>query len=153
MVIPKHQTPFTVLDIGSVDICGTYRTLLPPTAAYTGLDMEPGRNVDYIPKDPYNWAELADGSFDVIISGQCFEHIEYPWLTMCQIARKLKRDGLVCLIAPSSGHEHRFPVDCYRYYPDGWRALCKWANLTVLEAKYDKVDPDWHDCRVIATKQ
>jgi SAM-dependent methyltransferase len=153
MVVPRYTETFTVLDVGSMDVCGTYKTLLPPHAAYTGLDMAVGKNVDYVAKDPYCWEDLKDNSFDVIISGQCFEHVEFPWLTIKQIEKKLKHGGLVCIIAPSSGHEHRFPVDCYRYYPDGMRALSKWAGLTVLEANYNTNDPEWHDCILIATKQ
>ncbi|MEM1725222.1 MAG: methyltransferase domain-containing protein, partial [Thermoplasmata archaeon] len=40
-------------------------------------------------KDPYNWIEIEDSSVDVVISGQAFEHIEYPWLTIKEIYRVL----------------------------------------------------------------
>jgi hypothetical protein len=29
------------------------------------------------------------------------------------------------LIAPSKGPEHQFSVDCWRFYPGGYRALAK----------------------------
>ena len=81
------------------------------------------------------WPELQDESFEVIISGQAFEHIEYPWLIIEEMNRVLKKNGLICIVAPSRGPEHKYPVDCWRYYPDGFRALAKWANLEVLDAK------------------
>ncbi len=126
-----------ILDVGSYGVNGTYKEIFSDSEKYlyTGLDVNPGPNVDYAPADPYCWPELHDESFDAIISGQAFEHIEYPWLIMEEINRVLKKNGLACIIAPSRGPEHKYPVDCWRYYPDGFRALAKWVNLEVLEAK------------------
>ena len=39
--------------------------------------MAPGKNVQLVPVDPYYWKEVAPGSFDVVISGQAFEHAEF----------------------------------------------------------------------------
>jgi GT2 family glycosyltransferase/SAM-dependent methyltransferase/Tfp pilus assembly protein PilF len=127
----------TILDVGSHGINGTYKEIFFDSVkyVYTGLDVNPGSNVDYVPSDPYDWPELQDESFDVIISGQAFEHIEYPWLIIEEMNRVLKKNGLICIVAPSRGPEHKYPVDCWRYYPDGFRALAKWANLEVLDAQ------------------
>jgi len=151
-----------ILEVGSMQVenDASYRPLfIFPGAEYIGLDVASGPNVDVVPQDPYDWSELADTSFDVVISGQALEHIEFPWLTFEQIARKLKSGGLACLIAPSRGPEHRFPVDCYRYYPDGMRSLARWSGLTVLEAGYLNGDcrfhdgsHQWGDCHCILTK-
>ncbi len=131
------QEKLTVLDVGSHGVNGTYKEIFIDSVkyVYTGLDVNPGPNVDYVPSDPYDWPELQDESFDVIISGQAFEHIEYPWLIIKEMNRVLKTNGLMCIVAPSRGPEHKYPVDCWRYYPDGFRALAKWANLEVLDAK------------------
>jgi SAM-dependent methyltransferase len=71
----------------------------------------------------------------VVISGQALEHIEFFWLTMLEISRILKPGGLCCLIAPSAGPEHRFPVDCWRFYRDGMAALGKWAGFEILASE------------------
>jgi GT2 family glycosyltransferase/2-polyprenyl-3-methyl-5-hydroxy-6-metoxy-1,4-benzoquinol methylase len=138
-LVEKHFSGnrVSVLDVGSYGVNGTYRDIFSDDTMfeYRGLDLQPGPNVDYVPKDPYAWEELEPECFDVIISGQAFEHIEFPWLIMEEITRILKKNGLACLIAPSRGPEHKYPVDCYRYYPDGFQALAKWAGLQVLEAK------------------
>jgi SAM-dependent methyltransferase len=124
-----------VLDVGSMDVNGSYRPLFDDRFwTYTGLDIEQGQGVDIAMRSPYKWEGLRSRSFDVVISGQAFEHIEFPWVTILQVARVLKVDGLLCLIVPSSGSEHRYPVDCWRYYPDGVRALAAWADLEVLSA-------------------
>lgn len=131
------QEKIKLLDVGSYGVNGTYKEIFsdPEKYLYTGLDVNPGPNVDYVPSDPYCWPELQDGSFDVIVSGQAFEHIEYPWRIIEEMNRVLKINGLICIVAPSRGPEHKYPVDCWRYYPDGFRALAKWAHLQVLDAK------------------
>jgi O-antigen biosynthesis protein len=132
---PKEK--IKILDVGSYGVNGTYKEIFSNSEKYlyTGLDVNPGPNVDYVAVDPYCWPELHDESFEVIVSGQAFEHIEYPWLIIEEMNRVLKKNGLVCIVAPSRGPEHKYPVDCWRYYPDGFRALAKWVNLEVLEAK------------------
>lgn len=66
-------------------------------------------------------------------------------------------NGRLCLIAPSSGPEHRYPVDCWRFYPDGLRALARYAGLEPIEcyaqwddATHPERDPQWQDCVLVA---
>lgn len=68
-----------VLDVGSYDQTYSYRNLFQgKDVEYTGLDICEGPNVDVVMDHPYSWSSLEDESFDYIISGQAFEHIEYP---------------------------------------------------------------------------
>jgi hypothetical protein len=41
---------------------------------------------------------------------------------MCRVVRP---GGLIFLLAPSRGSEYRYPIHCWRLYPDGFRALAK----------------------------
>ncbi|MBN2427407.1 MAG: methyltransferase domain-containing protein [Deltaproteobacteria bacterium] len=156
----KKDDPFRVADIGSQDVNGCYRPLFNfPSWQYVGVDLIPGRNVDVVLKKQYAWDELEKESFDVVVSGQAFEHIEFFWITILEIRRIMKPGGLCCLIAPSSGPEHRYPMDCWRFYPDGLRALAKYAGLTVLEVyaqwdaeEYPEMDIQWQDCVLIAQR-
>jgi len=143
-----------VLDIGSCDVAGgTYRQFFEPARFdYVGLDMAPGPNVDIVPKHPYFWKEISAGSFDIVISGQAFEHMEYFWLTAAEMARVLKPDGLMCVIAPRGFARHRYPVDCYRFDADGMVAIARWCNLRPLHVSTDMAPcgagSEWHieDC-------
>lgn len=158
----QNKESIKVLDIGSYDVNGTYRQILTnPRYEYTGMDMAAGPNVDIVPKDIYHWDEIADETYDLVLSGQVFEHIEYPWLTIREIARVLKPSGLCILIAPSSGMEHKAPKDCYRYYADGFAALASWADLKVWHTsvggvpKTEQLDDwldDWNDGCLVAQK-
>lgn len=132
----------TVLDVGSYDVNGTYKEWFPEEKyKYCGLDMSPGPNVDICPKNPYDWAEIGDNTFDTVISGQAFEHIEFFWITMAEIARVVRPGGIVCIIAPRGFDEHRYPVDCYRFLPDGMVALARYAGLLPLHASMNLAPP------------
>jgi SAM-dependent methyltransferase len=135
-----------VLDVGSMLAEPgqmTYKTIADELGwKYVGLDMAPGYNVDVVATDPYKFPIESD-SFDVVISGQTFEHIEFPWLTIKEIARVMRPGGIAIITAPGSGPEHRYPKDCWRYYPDGMRALAKWADLTCLHAS-----TPWHEAQI-----
>jgi SAM-dependent methyltransferase len=125
-----------VLDVGSMDVNGSYKRFFETEGwRYTGADLAPGNNVDVVLATPYCWKELSARSQDVVISGQAFEHIEFFWQTMLEIERVLKPGGLACILAPSRGYEHRYPVDCWRFYRDGMTALARFAELELLSAQ------------------
>lgn len=124
-----------ILDIGSQDVNGTYKKLfLDSKYEYTGVDMCPGKNVDLVLSNIYEWKEIESESIDAVICGQVFEHVEYIWNTILEITRVMKENGYCCIIAPATFQEHRYPVDCWRFYSDGFKALAKFAGLQVLEA-------------------
>lgn len=157
----RQDQELVIYDLGSQSVNGSYRALFNNKKwKYFGLDLELGENVDIILNDLYDW-NFEDASVDVLISGQAFEHIEFFWLTMREIARVLKPDGLCCIIAPAGGYEHRFPVDCWRFYPDGFRALAKWSGLKTLKCVTQWEEPQgykednsdiWQDTLFIASK-
>lgn len=128
------NSPLHIYDIGSCDVNGSYRDLFAESSwTYCGVDLNPGKNVDLVIENPYHWREIKSKSADVIVSGQAFEHIEYFWLTMLEVYRVLRPGGFCCLIAPSGGPEHRYPVDCWRFYGDGFAALARFASLNLVE--------------------
>lgn len=142
-----------ILDVGShnvgSDVNNTYRNLFDSsTWEYVGGDIVKGMNVDLVFKMPYDWG-VPNESFDVVVSGQCLEHVEdvKKWVT--QIQKVLKANGLVCIIAPWTYPEHKFPIDCWRILPDGMRFLleeiCEFEILEIF-CKYE-------DCVGIARKK
>ena len=152
-----------VLDIGSYCFSNrpTYRDVFSGNRFnYIGLDMVEGPNVSIAVKTPYKWSEVDDNFCDILISGQAFEHIEFPWLTIVEIARVVKPGGLICIIAPNGLGFHRFPVDCWRYYSDAMVALAKWGGLEILHTSTNLAPKgaspqwygNWQDCMLIARK-
>lgn len=122
-----------VIDIGSQDINGSHRELFNPEQFdYVGLDLVAGKNVDIVPKKVYSWKEIENDSYDVVITSQTFEHIEFFWITFQEMVRILKPKGLMCIVCPRGFALHRFPVDCYRFDADGLFALARYGNLKVM---------------------
>lgn len=130
----------TIADVGSRRVSERsrcYKDLItPPNWTYLGVDIEPGENVDVVMEKEYE-IPLDEESVDVILCGQVFEHVEFFWLTWAEFVRILKPGGLIILIVPSRGYEHKYPVDCWRFYPDGLRALAKLGELDLVEVSTD----------------
>lgn len=147
-----------ILDIGSLDNVGdyNYRDIFDETNwDYVGLDIVEGNNVDLVITDIYNWFEIDDNSYDVIISGQFFEHLKYFWLTFSQIERVLKPGGYICIIVPSSGPKHNENMlDCYRFHESGLIAMAEYVDLDVLHASVDMSEEakPWYDACLVAHK-
>lgn len=146
-----------ILDVGSLDGQDyNYSSIFDEKNwDYYGLDIQAGNNVDIVVTDIYNWFEIEDNSYDVVISGQFFEHLEFFWLTMSQIERVLKPGGYVCIIVPSNGPKHGGDMpNCYRFYEDGLRAMAKYVDLEVLHSSVDtreEANP-WNDACLVAQK-
>ena len=127
-----------VVDLGSQDILGSLRGVCPPNFKYLGVDFEGGKNVDLVLENPYE-IPFEDNSVDIIVCSSVFEHSQFFWKLFLEILRILKPNGLFYLNAPSNGYIHRYPVDCWRFYPDAGLALVDWGiengfNPALLES-------------------
>jgi len=127
------QPQVKVIEIGSQDVNGSLRQVCPQQFGYVGLDFQEARGVDIVLKDPYV-LPLETESVDIVLSSSCFEHSEMFWLVFLEVMRVLKPGGLFYLNAPSSGSFHRYPVDCWRFYPDSGMALVRWAQRNGVRA-------------------
>lgn len=130
----------TVVDIGSYDVNGSLRDHRTSNITnYIGIDFSYGKGVDYVLEDPYQYP-FEDESIDVIVTSSCFEHAEMFWVSFLEALRVLKPNGLLYCNSPSSWMTyHRYPVDCWRFFPDAAKGLETWAkynkyNTMVLES-------------------
>jgi hypothetical protein len=134
----------TIADMGAADVNGSYRAIFNhPKFQYVGFDTAPGPGVERVLEDPYR-VPMPDGSVDIVVSGQMLEHAEFFWLTFQEMMRLVKPDGFLFLIAPSAGGIHRYPVDCYRFYPDAYHALARYGECALVELWHDDRGP-WDD--------
>jgi len=137
----KDNKNLKVLDVGSRVInsrkLGSYRDLF-KNNNYIGIDIVAGENVDIV-TEPYKFP-FKNEEFDIVVSGSTFEHVEWPWVLIKEMARVLKKDGLCCIVVPWNGDIHRFPVDTYRYFPDAMIALARWSGLNILKADRLNID-------------
>ena len=128
----QGETGLKIVEIGSQDVNGSLKSVAPVNNDYIGVDFVEGKGVDIILSDPYV-LPFEDSSIDVILSSSCYEHSEFFWLSFNEALRILKPTGLLYINAPSNGPYHRYPVDCWRFYPDSGVALEKWANRSGYE--------------------
>lgn len=148
--LPQTPAP-VVVEIGSQNVNGSLREVCPKYVRYLGVDFMAGNGVDIILEDPYQ-LPFDDNSVDIVVSSSCFEHAEMFWLLFLEVIRILKPHGVFYLNAPSNGSFHRYPVDCWRFYPDSGRALVNWANRngyqTILLESFisQQMNAVWNDC-------
>ena len=149
----------TIVDVGAQDVWGSLRSVAPPNNKYIGVDFVKAKGVDVVITDPYS-LPFEDESVNVVVSSSCFEHSEFFWLLFNEILRILKPTGLLYINVPSNGSFHRYPVDCWRFYPDSGVALQNWGkrsgyNCALLESfvgiRKNKADV-WNDFVAIFVK-
>jgi SAM-dependent methyltransferase len=152
---------YRILEIGSKQYHKqkSYKDFISSHWEYVGLDLESGPNVDIVPQNSYLWREIETESFDVCISGQTFEHNPYFWITFAEIARVLKPNGIAFIVAPGGGFVHRYPYDCWRFFPDSWLALSHYCGMTLVESFFENnafrtvlKGANWNDSSAIARK-
>jgi SAM-dependent methyltransferase len=140
-IVKKYLDPtkkLNILDVGSLDVHNPVKKLTfgryldkPPLWNYTGLDLVPGRNVDVVSEEPYRYP-FAEGEFDVVVSGSTLEHVFDTHRFIKELAR-ISND-LIIVIAPNTHVEHRYPVDCWRVFPDGMTFLLgEIAELNIID--------------------
>jgi SAM-dependent methyltransferase len=121
----------TVVDIGAQNVNGSLSDVMPPHLRYVGVDFVKAKGVDVVLTDPYK-LPFDDASIDIVVTSSCLEHSEMFWVMFLEILRVLRPNGLLYMNVPSNGDFHRYPVDCWRFYPDSGNALVTWARRNGL---------------------
>ena len=108
MTFPAQFIGKSVLDVGSMDVNGSNRWLF-RDAAYMGIDISPGRNVDRVCKVQ----DLAE-VFDFVISTEVLEHDPEWWVTLDEMCKRVRPGGSLLVTCAGPGRaEHgtrRCPV-------------------------------------------
>lgn len=143
----KHAKAFfapdaRVLEIGPDREPSTYRQIVgAPAERWHTLDFASRSDVPltYRTTDEYTFP-VEDDAYDVVFSAQVIEHVRKIWRWMPEVARVCRPGGYVVTINPVSWHYHESPVDCWRIYPEGMRALSEDAGLEVVLSTWESVE-------------
>jgi SAM-dependent methyltransferase len=153
----ERGTPTKVIEVGSQDVNGSIRQCAPKAFQYIGVDFVAGKGVDVVLDDPYI-LPFPDASVNIVATSSCLEHSEFFWLLYLEMLRILTVDGLLYINVPSNGQFHRWPVDCWRFYPDSSQALVKWARrvgyrCALLESyTTSQLGDQWNDFVAVTIK-
>lgn len=124
--------PQTTLEIGSKDYGNTidFRSLI--GGDYTGVDMDPGKNVDVVQDLTQGIGSLK--TYDLVICCSVLEHTPTPWKLAKTIASLVKPGALLYISVPWIQRYHAYPDDYYRFT---WRGLeSLFPNFTFSEFLY-----------------
>jgi hypothetical protein len=70
------------------------------------------------------------------------EHVKKIWVWLDELKRLAKKGGKIILINPVSWPYHEFPVDCWRIFPDGMKALAEYSQLEVLHSEFESLEAE-----------
>lgn len=113
-----------VLEIGSKDYGNTqpFRALF-KDCEYVGVDLEDGKNVDYVVNLEGDLGPLQGQTFDLIIICSVLEHSPRPWVLAANIQTLLSERGVVYSCHPWVWRYHKYPDDYFRFSPKGIQVL------------------------------
>jgi SAM-dependent methyltransferase len=129
--LPLFAEGMKVLEVGPNGFPSTYQKMISvPNLVWDTLDIDDRSDLTYPKSDAYHFP-ISENQYDVVLSGQVIEHVPHIWRWMAELTRVTKPGGLVITINPVSWPYHEAPIDCWRIYPEGMKALCEDSGLVV----------------------
>jgi SAM-dependent methyltransferase len=139
-IAPRFTPGARVLEIGPDAFPSTFRQLVPQKdITWDTMDIYESPKLTYSKSSPYNFP-IPDNTYDFVFAAQVLEHVEKIWKWMPEVARVAKPGGIVCLINPVSWPYHEAPVDCWRIYPTGMKALCEDSGLDIELCRFESLE-------------
>jgi SAM-dependent methyltransferase len=151
--LPRFNAGMRVLEVGPDGNPSTYRREISAPIIWSTTDLASqvdaggerlwgtgaARDLTLPMRSEYD-IPAPDAAFDIVVSGQVIEHVRKPWIWMKELARVCAPDGVVVTVNPVSWPYHEAPIDCWRIYPEGMRALCEEAGLNVELTRCDSLE-------------
>jgi SAM-dependent methyltransferase len=145
LLFQQHALPFftdglKVLEIGPDAFPSTYQKLVPAkNLTWETLDIFSSPQLTYPGSKVYDFP-IANEQFDIVLSGNVIEHVARIWRWMDELVRITKPGGRIITINPVSWPYHEAPIDCWRIYPEGMKALCEDSGLVVEKSFWGSVE-------------
>jgi SAM-dependent methyltransferase len=129
-----------VLEIGPDGFPSAYRSMVDQGGmTWDTIDVFPDSRLTHLASSEYSFP-IPDGHYDVVVSGQVIEHVRKIWVWMREVSRVCKTGGVVITINPVSWPYHEAPIDCWRAYPEGIKALYEDSSLQVLMSVWESLE-------------
>jgi SAM-dependent methyltransferase len=113
----------SVLEIGShdYDLNGSVRKVFAAAGRYVGIDLVAGPGVDLVGFG--HELDHRDGSYDVVISGECFEHDPHWRETFSNMVRMTRPGGLLAFSCASRGRPEHWTTRTNKALSPGTQAV------------------------------
>ena len=124
-----------IIEIGSLDVNGSFRPIAKrfEPACYVGIDLRPGKGVDVVCKAEEITQWWGKEQFDVAITTNTFEHIEYWKEAISNLKNIVVKGGYIFFEAPSVWPLHEFPHDHWRYSKEDVEAIFEDCEIEQIE--------------------
>lgn len=135
---------FQVLEIGPDKFPSTYcQSVGNSSIQWDTIDLYKSDKLTYRSISEYEFP-IESNQYDIVLSGQVIEHVRKPWVWIKELERVCKKGGLVITVNPVSWVYHEAPIDCWRIYPEGMKAIYEEANLEILLSKWETLENPKH---------
>jgi SAM-dependent methyltransferase len=145
LLFSRYGKPFIgpnsrLLEVGPDSFPSSYQQLVDDrTITWDTLDLYDSEKLTY-PKASEYVFPVPDEAYDVVLTGQVIEHVRKIWLWILELERVCKKGGYVIIINPVSWIFHEWPVDCWRIYPEGMKALLEDTNLRIIDCRFESLE-------------
>ena len=138
--LPCFSGGMKILEIGPDAFPSTYRKMVSaPDLVWETLDISSSPNLTYSGSDLYHFP-VAENEYDIVLSGQVIEHVAHIWRWMAELARVTRPGGCVITVNPVSWPYHKSPIDCWRIYTEGMKALYEDSGLVMEKAFWGSLE-------------
>jgi SAM-dependent methyltransferase len=123
---------YRIADVSPYDVNGNVRHLFHRNRwTYVESDLAAELKIDQIVgPDGLN---IDLDSFDLVISVSNMEHVPKPWEWIKKLSNRLAPGGLIYVNSPNTWPYHGHPIDCWRVWPMGMKALFEEGGIIPLE--------------------
>lgn len=141
---PYFEPGMRVLEVGPRFFPSEFQQALgDPSIGWDTVDIDADPRLTYVTDEPYRFP-IPDALYDVVLAANVLEHVPAVWRWIKELARVCRVGGLVITINPVNWRFHEWPVDCWRAYPEGMRALHDEAHLETLLSRAESTE-GWRD--------
>jgi SAM-dependent methyltransferase len=116
----------SVLEVGSLDVNGSARSVLQPLnpATYVGVDIASGRGVDVVCASEDLVKQFGRESFDVVVSTEMLEHVLDWRRVVSNLKNVMKPGGSLVITTRRIGFPfHGYPYDFWRYEREDFEVM------------------------------
>lgn len=148
LLVEKYVRPLVkgklkILEVGPDKFPTSIEEMMGFDNEWHTLNIFDDERLTYPNSDEYNFA-IPDNTYDIVLSVNVIEHVRKIWKWMPELARVTKKDGFVVTVNPVSWGYHEDPVDCWRIYPEGMRALSEEAGLKVIKSIAENLESEYY---------